>query len=764
MKLITKEIPLLGLVLSLMFSSSLYGQGTKKRLIDEVNTYIGTSNFGTTNPGVVLPNGLMSITPFNVMGSDSLNTYDKDARWWSTSYTSDNKYFTGFSHVNLSGVGCPDLGSILVTATSGALEVDYKKYGTTLSQEHSHPGYYTAYLDKHKIKAEATATERTSLTAFTFDEAGMKQILVNLGQGLTNETGATVRFVNDSTIVGSKLMGTFCYNPQAVFNQYFAIRLSSKAKASGYWKKQPKMIGVEAEWDKDNGKNKIYTSFRKELSGDNIGVWFTYDAKAGDKVYVQTAVSFVSEENALLNLEQEQGANYDFAKLRLKAENTWEEALGCVEIEGGTSDERTIFYTALYHLLIHPNIVQDVNGEYPMMTSLETGKTKGNHYTVYSLWDTYRNVHPLLCLLYPEKQSDMLRSMMRMYQESGWLPKWELYGRETLTMSGDPAITVINDSWQRGIRDFVKDFNVKYVLEAMLKGATTKGAKNLLRPDIDDYVSRGYIPLRKKFDHSVSNALEYYIADYNLALFAKSIGYPKLAKKFFKRSKGYKHYYDNETGLLRPITPNGKFLSPFDPVLGRNFEPSPGFHEGNSWNYSFFVPHDVKGLAQLMGGGKQFCRKLWSVFEKKNYDPANEPDIAYPYLFTYFPREAWRTQELTHKLLKNEYHNAPNGIPGNDDTGTMSAWAIYTMLGFYPDCPGEMSFALTTPTFKRVTLHLNPKYYNEEKLVIERKGASSDKYFKSLQVDKKLYKGRYRLTNSELIQARKITFFTTDKH
>ncbi len=759
-----KTIFLVGIGLSLIFGNSLYGQKDKKRLIDEVNTYIGTSNFGTTNPGVVLPNGLMSITPFNVMGSDSLNTFDKDARWWSTPYSSDNKYFTGFSHVNLSGVGCPDLGSILLTATSGKLDVDYTHYGTTLSQEHSHPGYYSAYLDKHKIKAEATATLRTALTKFSFDEAGRKQILINLGQGLTNETGATVRFVNDSTIVGSKLMGTFCYNPQAVFNQYFAIRLSRKAKESGYWKKQPKMKGVEAEWDKDNGKNKIYRSYRKELSGDNIGVWFSYDVQAGETIYAQTAVSFVSEENALLNLEEEQGTTYDFSKLQTKAENAWEEALSRVEVEGGTQDERTIFYTALYHLLIHPNIVQDVNGTYPMMTSLKTGHSKSNHYTVYSLWDTYRNVHPLLCLLYPEKQSDMLRSMLRMYQESGWLPKWELYGRETLTMSGDPAITVINDSWQRGIRDFVKEIDVKTTLEAMLKGATTKGKENLLRPDIDDYLSRGYIPLRQKYDHSVSNALEYYIADYNLGVFAKSIGYPKLAKRFLKQSKGYKHYYDKETGLLRPITPNGKFFSPFDPVLGRNFEPSSGFHEGNSWNYSFFVPHDIKGLAKLMGGAKQFTKKLWSVFEQKNYDPANEPDIAYPYLFTYFPKEAWRTQYLTQKLIKEVYHNAPNGIPGNDDTGTMSAWAIYTMMGFYPDCPGKMSFALTTPTFKRITLHLNPKYYNEQTLVIEKRGAISDKYFKSLRVGNKLYNNRYRLNNEELVNAKKIIFYTTDKH
>lgn len=741
--------------LMILSPSLALAQKQTTRLIDKVNPFIGTTNFGTTNPGAVVPNGLMSITPFNVMGGGELNKYDKDARWWSTPYTKDNKYFTGFSHVNLSGVGCPELGSILVTATQGDLEVDYTKYGTTLSSEHAHPGLYSARLDRYKILAEATATQRTSITAYTFEQAGKSHILVNLGQGLTNESGATVRFVNDSTIVGSKLMGTFCYNPQAVFNQYFAIRLSKRLPQSGYWKKQPAMTGTEAEWDQDHGRYKIYREYRREMSGNDVGVWFSWQAQAGETIYVQTAVSFVSEENALLNLNTEQ-PKIDFAGTKRAAEEAWERALGVIQVEGGSIEQQRVFYTALYHLLIHPNILQDVNGEYPMMTSLATGKTSHNRYTVYSLWDTYRNVHPLLSILYPETQLDMVRTMIDMYRESGWLPKWELYGRETLTMSGDPSITVINDTWQRGLRDF----DVQTAYEAMRKGATTPGKDNLLRRDIDDYIERGYIPLREKFDHSVSNALEYYIADWNLSQMAKALGKYEDAKLFARRAQGYKHYYDREYGLLRPITPDGKFLSPFDPVLGRDFEPNPGFHEGNSWNYSFFVPHDIKGLAKLMGGERRFVNKLQSVFDKGNYDPANEPDIAYPFLFTYFPREAWRTQQLTKELLAKYYLDAPNGIPGNDDTGTMSAWAIFTMLGLYPDCPGSTSFALTTPTFDRVTIKLNPKYYPKGQLVIEKQGQASDIYFSRIKLGDKVLSGRYRLEHQEILNAGKLVFYT----
>ena len=736
---------------------------TKKRLIDEVNPFIGTTNYGTTNPGAVLPNGLMSVTPFNVMGSKEYNKTDKDDRWWSTPYTAENKFFTGFSHVNLSGVGCPELGSILISASSGELDVDYKHYGSPMSRESAKPGYYRTTLDKYQIQAEVTATLRSALASFTFDKGGKSHILVNLGQGLTNESGATVRFLNDSTIVGSKLMGTFCYNPQAVFNQYFAIRISRRAPQAGYWKMQPAMHGVEAEWDKDNGKYKLYPTYRREMSGNDVGVWFSFDTKPGEKIYVQTGVSFVSEQNALLNLNTEQ-PTLDFAATRAKAEEAWEKALSVIEVEGGTPEERTVFYTSLYHLQIHPNILQDVNGEYPQMGSLKVAKTSHDRYTVYSLWDTYRNVHPLLSLLYPRKQLAMVQTMLDMYKESGWLPKWELYGQETFTMEGDPAIIVINDTWQRGIRDF----DTKLAYEAMLRGATTPGKDNKLRPDFDDYASRGYVPLREKFDNSVSHALEYYIADWNLSQFASALGKKKDAQLFARRASGYKHYYDKESGLLRPILPDGKFITPFHPTLGRDFEPNPGFHEGNSWNYSFYIPHDIYGLAKLMGGERKFVDKLQSVFDKDNYDPANEPDIAYPYLFTYFPKEAWRTQRLTRELLPKLYHNTTGGIPGNDDTGAMSAWAIYTMLGFYPDCPGSTSYALTTPTFDRVTIHLDKKYYSQPTLVIEKKaapqgGSEKGAYFRSFELANKLYKNVYRLEHKAMTEGGKLTFFTEDK-
>ena len=331
-------------------------------------------------------------------------------------------------------------------------------------------------------------------------------------------------------------------------------------------------------------------------------------------------------------------------------------------------------------------------------------------------------------------------------------------------MEGDPAIIVINDTWQRGIRDF----DTKLAYEAMLRGATTPGKDNKLRPDFDDYASRGYVPLREKFDNSVSHALEYYIADWNLSQFASALGKKKDAQLFARRASGYKHYYDKESGLLRPILPDGKFITPFHPTLGRDFEPNPGFHEGNSWNYSFYIPHDIYGLAKLMGGERKFVDKLQSVFDKDNYDPANEPDIAYPYLFTYFPKEAWRTQRLTRELLPKLYHNTTGGIPGNDDTGAMSAWAIYTMLGFYPDCPGSTSYALTTPTFDRVTIHLDKKYYSQPTLVIEKKaapqgGSEKGAYFRSFELGNKLYKNVYRLDHKAMTEGGKLTFFTEDK-
>ncbi len=721
-----------------------------------VDPMIGTTNFSVCNPGAVMPHGLMTVTPFNVMGSD-LNQFDKDKRWWSAAYEYNNVYMTGFAHVMMSGVGCPEMGTLLTMPTTGKLNVDYHDYGSTYEQETARPGYYGVKLKKYGIKCEMTSTLRSSRERYTFPK-GEGHILVNIGDGLTNEVGGSVRRVSETEVEGCRLLGTFCYNSQAVFPMYFVIRVNKKPQSSGFWKLQPKMEGVKGEWDPDNGKYKLYNNYGRDLAGDHIGCYFNYDFADNSEVEVSVGVSFVSIKNARENLDVEQrGKSFDdIARL---ADEEWEKTLGKVTVEGGTEAQKRVFYTALYHTQLEPCILQDVNGEYPKMESDNIGHTNGTRYTVFSLWDTYRNLHQLETLLFPDLQVEMVRSIIDMYREWGWMPKWELFGRETWTMEGDPAIPVITDTWIKGLRGF--DINTAY--EAFSKSATMPGKDNKMRPDIDPYISRGYIPLGwfaqdQSGDNSVSHALEYYVADASLARLAETLGHKQDAKLFRQRSLGYKNYYDKQTGTLRPRQKDGSWLTPYDPTDGANFSNTPGFHEGSSWNYTFYVPHDIDGLAKLMGGQKQFVKRLQSVFDKGYYDPANEPDIAYPYLFSRFKGEEWRTQEEVRKLIDKYYTDKPDGIPGNDDTGTMSAWVVFSMLGFYPDCPGDPSYTLTSPVFDRVTLHLDKRYYPAGDLTIEANRPAPSSYLINTMTlgDKKL--NSFRVSHEALVKGGKLTF------
>lgn len=721
--------------------------------VDYVNPFIGTENFGATHPGAVCPQGLMSVSPFNVMGSAD-NAFDKDKRWWSTPYTHANSFFTGYAHVNLSGVGCPDMGSLLLMPISGNLEVDYSRYGSPYSQEVASPGYYSNFLDKYGIKTEVSASCRVGISRFTFP-AGENHILLNLGEGLTNESGATVKKVSDTEYEGSKLLGTFCYTQnQAVFPIYFVLRVNKTPLKSGYWKKQRQVEDWEKEWNTDAGAYKLYTAYSKDLSGDDIGVYLSYDCAPGEEITVQVGVSFVSTANARLNLDKEQPVA-DFEQVRREARRQWNDDLSSILVEGGTDDQKTVFYTALYHLLIHPNILQDVNGEYPALESAEIRTTTENRYTVFSLWDTYRNVHQMMSLLFPDRQEQMVRTMIDMYRESGWLPKWELYGRESLTMEGDPSIPVIVDTWMKGLRNY----DIETAYEAMYKSATTPGADNKLRPDNDDYMALAYVPIREPFDNSVSHALEYYVADWSLAQLAKALGKKEDADLFYKRSLGYKQYYCKDYGTFRPKRPDGTFYSPFDPLLGADFEPNPGFHEGNAWNYTFAIPHDVPGLIRMMGGEKPFTQKLQSVFDKGYFDVTNEPDIIYPYLFSRVKGEAWRTQRLVKELLAEHFTNSPGGLPGNDDTGTLSTWALFSMLGFYPECPGSTMYTMTVPVFDRVRIKLDTSYYPAGELVLEKvpAGPKGTGYIKSIELDGKAVKA-VRLDHGQITGAKQIRF------
>ena len=710
-----------------------------------VDPFIGTADYSATHPGAVVPHGMMAAVPFNVTGSE-LNRFDKDNRWWSTPYDIRNKYSVGFAHGALSGVGCPEMGAIITMATTGAPEADRTKRGSTYVDEVASPGYYATTYNQFGVRAEATATERASVERYTFKDGGEANIIVDLGTALSNESGAMLRRVSDNEVEGMRLLGTFCYTNQAVFPVYFVVRLSHAANSVNYWKLQPEMTGIEAQWSGDSGEYKLYQNYSREIMGDDIGAIFSLgNLEPGTEVEVKVGISYVSIENARKNLDAEVGAK-SFDEVLGAAQSKWREALGRIRVAGGSDDDKTIFYTALYHSLLHPNIISDVNGEYPAMESGKTGLAVGyDRYTVFSLWDTYRNVHQLLTLVYPERQIDMIRSMVGMAEEWGWLPRWELYGRETFTMEGDPAIPVIVDSYLKGLRDF--DIDAAY--EAMRRSATTPGKDNPIRRDIDPYIELGYIPVGifaqdMSGDNSVSHALEYYVADNALATLAELRGDKEFSKTLRERASGWRNYYSKADGAMRPIGKDGKYVGDFDPTAGANFSNTIGFHEGSSWNYTFFVPHDIEGLIEVMGKSK-FISTLTNIFEKGYYDPTNEPDIAYPYLFSRVKGYEHLTQDYVRRLLNENYTTTPDGLPGNDDTGTMSTWAVFSMMGIYPDCPGEPYYTITTPRFERVEIDTD---YGTIAISTEGEGNR----IKSITLGGK--SAGYRISHAELVKAK----------
>ncbi len=710
-------------VLVLVFCSetTIRAQSTTiQDLIEYVNPFIGTSNFGTTNPGPIAVRGMANVSPFNVAGAKNL-PLEKDSRWLSTPYVHENKFLTGFSHANLSGVGCPELGVILAMPTTGKLETDHLKYGSAYGDEVSKAGYYSNRLEKYDIKVETTASTRVGISKYNFPK-GKANILLNLGLGLTNEQGARLRIVSPTEVEGMRTVGSFCYyKPEEAYPLYFVARFSEPATTYGIWKKSHKTEGVETQWMQShegsyNGKTLLKEEFMQEVVGDSIGAYMRYHFDAPTNVELRVGISYVSVANARENLEKEVG-NKPFKEILAETRKEWNENLSRIEVEGGTEEDKIKFYTALYHTLIHPSTLNDFNGEYPKMGTRETLKTDGTRYTVFSLWDTYRNLHQLMSLVYPEQQSNMINSMLRIYKESGWLPKWELNATETTTMVGDPAGIIITDTYLKGIQDF----DVALAYEAMVKSADQlKG--NPLRPGLEDYLKYGYLTTTTTNSGSVSTTQEYNISDYAIAQLAKALGKKEDYQRFSKRSKSYRKLLDKNLNLLRPRNEDGSWVTPYDPTDGANFIKNVGFIEGNAWQYTFMAPHDIPGLIKLMGGKKKFSQQLAKVFNSGQFDMANEPDIMYPYLFNYVSGEEYKTQDKVKELLEKYYKNKPEGLPGNDDTGTMSAWAVFSMMGIYPISPANPVYAITTPSFDKITIHLNQKYYEEDKIEISKVG------------------------------------------
>ncbi|MBC9795938.1 GH92 family glycosyl hydrolase [Sinomicrobium weinanense] len=736
-------------ILSIGFLISINTTTAQDKPVDDVNPFIGTSNFGATHPGAIAPRGMASVSPFNVAGKQ--NVLEKDSRWLSNPYVNENTFLTGFTHVNLSGVGCPDLGVIITMPTTGELETDHLKYGTAYTDEVAKAGYYSVNLPKYKVKAEATASTRTGVTRYTFPE-GRSNILLNLGLGLTNEQGAMVKVVSPTEIEGMRTVGSFCYNsPEHAYPVYFVARFSKPADEFGIWKKPATYEGEEAQWMTYNGKTRMMKGFTREVIGDSIGAYFSYNLKKSAAVEMKIGVSYVSIANARENLEKETGG-LDFDKVYERTKKAWNEKLSKIEVEGGTKEDRTIFYTALYHTLIHPNIFNDINGEYPEISTGKIGKTDNHRYTVFSLWDTYRNYHQFMSMVYPGQQLEMVKNMLDMYDENGWLPKWELNSTETFTMVGDPASVVLADTYLRGLTDF----DVEKAYEAMKKSATQL-ENNPLRPALADYLRDGYVNTSSLADGVVSTTQEYNVADYAIARLARALGKKEDYRSFYKRSLSYRKLFDKKLKLLRPRNADGSWYEPFDPVKGANFEKNMGFIEGNAWQYVFMLTHDAKGMIKLMGGKKDFEAQLDHIFDNGHYDMANEPDIAYGFLYNYIKGSEWKAQKRIRELLDTYYKNAPDGLPGNDDTGTMSAWAIYSMMGIYPITPANPEYTFVVPRFSKITIHLDIDYYKKDKLVITCNNPGESRYIDKIQVGGKEYKG-YFISDEALLNAGEVSF------
>lgn len=713
-----KQFLLLGF-LCLVISQSVNAENNLKY----VDPFIGTSNFGATHPGAQYPNGLVSVAPFNVahrFGQENL--FEKDEAWNSRVYIHENKYFTGLSHLNLSGVGCPEAGVVLVMPTTGTKTFDSKEYGSVLSAQSATPGVYSANVNRYDVKMTSSASVRSAITAFTFP-AGSANIILNLGQGLTNETGGFIQQVSETEFVGSRTLGTFCYSSEDVRPVYFALSFDTSPSDSGVYKKMPKYKNVEADWIGTDDEYKSYAQYRYPMYGDDIGGWATFTSDTSHTVKVKVALSFTSVENARENLQHEI-PDFDSQKVAQAAESAWNNKLNRIQVKGNT-DDKTRFYTALYHTLIHPSIISDVNGDYPLMGQSGTGNDKEDpRFSVFSLWDTSRNVHPLLSLLYPELQQQMMHSAIQMAKESGWLPKWELYGMETQVMVGDPGTVMIADAYLRGI----KDVDITSALDAMLKSASKK-SDNLLRPEINDYLTLGYVPYDNEgpYDGSVATSLEYFQADYAIAKLATALGKDTIASTFYTRAAQFEQLFDPETHMLRPKNRKGKWLTPFDPELGRNFEPAPGYIEGNAWNYRFYTPHAIPRLIELHGGKNAFEAALDATFASNNFDMANEPDITYPFLYNYLNSGVEKTSSVVHSLIREHFGVHSGGLPGNDDTGTMSAWLAFSMMGIYPLSPGDANYTIFAPVFDKITLKLDEKYYSNATLVIEKRRSERGK-------------------------------------
>ena len=638
-----------------------------------VNPFIGTGGHGHTFPGATVPFGMVQLSPdTRLEGWDGCSGY----------HYSDTLVY-GFSHTHLSGTGCSDYGDILFMPVAGR-EANPLKYTYASPfrkrDETAAPGYYKVKLPANGVTAELTATARAGFHRYTFNVPGKEQVVVDL-KHRDKVLASGIRIIGPDEIEGYRISRVWA-DSQMV---YFVAKFSKPFTSAQIWSGDKILTGA------------------KESEGTELRAVFTFDGKEGDQILVRAGISGVDIEGARKNMESEIGGK-DFDTVAAAALKVWNDELSRIAVENGTLDQQVIFYTSLYHTMVQPNIYCDVDGRY-RGRDLKIHKTDSlDYYTVFSLWDTYRAANPLYTIIQPKRVNGFINTFLRQYDEGGMLPVWELSGNETGCMIGYHSAPVIADAWQKGIRGY----DGEKALQAMKHSAEQDHL------GLKYYRSKGYIPADKEGE-SVSKTLEYAYDDWCIAITAKSLGKTEDFKTYIGRAQSYKNVFDPITGFMRAKS-NETLFKPFDPA-----EVNFNYTEANAWQYSFYAPHDNSSLMRLMGGREAYAKKLDDLFTADSktsgreqaditgligqYAHGNEPSHHMAYLYDYagYP---WKTQELVHRICSEFYRNAPDGLIGNEDCGQMSAWYIFSAMGFYPVTPGAGFYAFGTPVFPRASIRL----------------------------------------------------------
>ncbi len=729
--------------------------------VEHVNPMIGTDGMGHTFPGACVPFGIVQLSPdTDTIPHNVGGVYQPEVYKYCAGYRYADRTIVGFSHTHMSGTGHSDLGDILVMPTVGPLKLNPGTaanpdggYRSRFSHatEKATPGYYSVKLDDYGVEAGLTATQRTGVHRYRFPaDADSGRIILDLNHGIYNYDGktlwASMRVENDTLITGYRITNGWARTNYT----YFAISLSQPIRNYGYV---------------DHGEILYRGFWRKfpvnrnfpEMAGRKPVAYFEFDTRSNPELTVKVALSATGTDGALRNLRAE-ASGKDFDTIAKEAAEAWNRELSVVEAEG-SDDEKAMLYTSLYHTMINPSVYMDVDGRYRGLDGNIHQADGFENYTVFSLWDTYRAQHPLLMLLKPRRARDMAVSMLRHQQQSvhGLLPIWSHMANDNWCMSGYHAVSVLADVLAKG-----GDIDADEAIDAMV---ATSGVGYL--DGVADYLVNGYVPIGSSMT-SASTTLEYAYDDWAVYHAALAAGRGDVARRYRTRALNYRNIYDESIGFARPRYADGRFKEEFD-VLQTSGE---GFIEGNSWNFSFHVPHDVPGIIRLMGGEKAFSKKLDDLFamhlpEKYyadnedvtdacligGYVHGNEPSHHIPYLYAW-TSQPWKTQEHVRHVMNRMYRNRIDGLGGNDDCGQMSAWYLFSAMGFYPVCPGTDQYVLGAPYLPYMKLNLPGGATFE----IKAPGVSDSKrYVKSVRLNGRPYSKLY-ITHDDIVKGGVLEF------